>query len=163
MEKVKGVLAARRAKQTEMMIELHNQGKSLREISEVFNMRACTIADRLAAAGVRMKRVPRSSGSPYTPEELAAIKAWNDLPWNFRHWKDLMSKLPGRTRSGVEIVLRRLKNAKRTVYAERPIAEEANKLDVPAGYYRASNGVVLKHVSIQGPMDHCYKRPEVVG
>ena len=162
MEKVKGVLAARRAKQTEMMIELHNQGKTLREISEVFNMRPCTIADRLAAAGVRMKRVPRISGSPYTPDELAAIKAWNDLPWNFRHWKDLMSKLPGRTRSGVEIVLRRLKNAKRTVYAERPIAVETNKLDVPAGYYRASNGVVLKYVSIQGDMSRCYKRPEVV-
>ena len=163
MAKVKGILAERRAKQIEMMIELHKQGKTLREIADTFEVRACTVADRLAAAGVRLKRAPRESGAPYSPEEMQEIRAFSELPWNVRRIKDLMSKLPGRTRSGVEIVLRRLKNAKRTVYAERPIAVETNKLDVPAGYYRASNGVVLKPVSIQGDMSRCYKRPEVVG
>ena len=163
MAKVKGKLAERRAKQIEMMIDLHKQGKTLREIADTFEVRACTVADRLAAAGVRLKRAPRESGSPYSPEEMQEIRAFSELPWNVRRIKDLMSKLPGRTRSGVEIVLRRLKNAKRTVYAERPIAVETNKLDVPAGYYRASNGVVLKHLSIQGDMSRCYKRPEVVG
>lgn len=162
MAKVKGQLAERRAKQIEMMIELHKQGKSLREIADMFEVRACTVADRLAAAGVRVKRAPRESGSPYSPEEMQEIRAFSELPWNVRRIKDLMSKLPGRTRSGVEIVLRRLKNAKRTVYAERPIAVETNKLDVPAGYYRSSNGVVLKHLSIQGDMSRCYKRSEVV-
>ena len=163
MAKVKGILAERRATQIEMMIELHKQGKSLREIADMFEVRACTVADRLAAAGVRVKRAPRESGSPYSPEEMQEIRAFSELPWNVRRIKDLMSKLPGRTRSGVEIVLRRLKNAKRTVYAETPIAVSTNSLDVPAGYYRASNGVVLKHVSIQGDMSRCYKRPEVVG
>lgn len=154
----------KREQETAMMVNLYLEGKTIAYIADTFCKKRDTVSQRLDTAGVYHRRVMGTSGAKYTPEEMATINNFIALPWNMRNWRELLRQLPGRSRSGVEVIVRRIQNQTQQFRKQREVREisqaESKSHDVPAGYYRASNGVVLKHVSIQGPMDHLYKRPE---
>ena len=155
--------AREREIETERMVSMWKRGLSVHNIAKEVKRSCSTVADRLEAAGVRKKPVPGAAYAVYTEAELAILREFAALPQEEKRWKAIMAKLPGRSKYGIQTQLRRMLNKSLTKYAGRPIAKPDNTLDVPAGYYRASNGVVLKHLSIQGDMSRCYKRPEVVG
>lgn len=156
----------RRQHETEMMCNLYLEGKTIAYIADMFGKKRDTVSQRLDKAGVYKRRVMGTAGAKYTPEEMAAIRNFIALPWNLRNWRELLRQLPGRTRSGVQVIVNRIQSETQQYKKKREVRSipqaETVAYDVPAGYYRASNGVVLKHISLQGDMSHCYRRNEAV-
>lgn len=150
---------AKREAETQRMITLWNQGNNLSQIGKACGKKPDTVSIRLRKAGIVLKRPEGTPGLPYSEEEMAAIKEFISLPWNLRNWKELLRQLPGRSRTGVETIMNRLK-FQRAQFRPREVRgisqEAAASHEIPPGWYRASNGVVLKHVSIQGSMDKLY-------
>lgn len=153
--------AREREIETERMVSMWKRGLSVHNIAKEVKRSCSTVADRLEAAGVRKKPVPGAAYAVYTEAELAILREFAALPQEEKRWKAIMAKLPGRSKYGIQTQLRRMLNQSLTKYAGRPIAKPDNTLDVPPGWYRSENGVVLKHVSIQGDKSSCYKPREV--
>lgn len=150
-----------RDSETERMVSLWKEGYSVHNIAKEVKRSCSTVADRLEEAGVRKKPAPGSAYAVYTEDELNILRDFASLSPEKKRWKDIMAKLPGRSKYGIETQLRRMLNQSMSKYAGRPIAKPDNTLDVPPGWYRSENGVVLKHVSIQGDKSSCYKPREV--